>query len=134
MRQSFPVLAQIDLSKQRRPRLDCSCSRPTLFHFICIFGMHYWTVKHNCSSFRTITHHSRVASDSVTVQKVAGRSWDQTRDSPSDDWKIFCQPSNKWVFFTNQGRISQRKGWGFAFQLLCQKIQGASNPYCVYGY
>ena len=40
------------------------------------------------------------------VQKVAGRSCDRAKVSPSNNWKKL---SSEWVPFSNQGRIRRQK-------------------------
>ena len=46
-----------------------------------------------------------------------------------------CQPSRKWVPFSNQGRIRQRKERdGLCLSSAVPKIQWDSNPHCPYGY
>ena len=53
-------MGQIGLSKQCRPRSDCSSWSSLIRVFsvcysACIFWTHYCTVKSNCSNFRTVT-------------------------------------------------------------------------------
>ena len=49
---------------------------------------------------------------------------------PCDDWKTLCQPSSKWVPFSNQGRIRQRKERdGLRLSSPVPKIQQVSNPH-----
>ena len=46
-----------------------------------------------------------------------------------------CQPSRKWVPFSNKGRIRQRKERdGLRLSSAVPKIQWDSNPHCPYGY
>ena len=46
-----------------------------------------------------------------------------------------CQPSRKWVPFSNKGRIRQQKERdGLCLSLAVPKIQWDSNPHCPYGY
>ena len=46
-----------------------------------------------------------------------------------------CQPSRKWVPFSNQGRIRQRKERdGLRLSSAVPKLQWDSNPHCPYGY
>ena len=46
-----------------------------------------------------------------------------------------CQLSNKWVFFSNLGRIRQQKDRdGFRLLSAVPKIQQDSNPHCSCGY
>ena len=69
------------------------------------------------------------------VQKVARRSPDCTLVLPPGNWKILCQPSSKWVPFSNRGMIRQPKEWdGLRFPFAVPKIQRASNPCYPYGY
>ena len=45
-----------------------------------------------------------------------------------------CQPSSKWVPFSNKGRIRQRKDRdGLCLSSAVPKIQWDSNPHCPYG-
>ena len=46
-----------------------------------------------------------------------------------------CQPSSKWVPFSNQGRIRQRKERdGLCLSSAVPRIQWDSNPHCPYSY
>ena len=46
-----------------------------------------------------------------------------------------CQPSKKWVPFSNQGRIRQQKERdGLRLSSAVPKLQCDSYPHCPYGY
>ena len=46
-----------------------------------------------------------------------------------------CQPSSKWILFSNKGRIRQRKERnGLRLSFAVPKIQWDSNPHCPYDY
>ena len=69
------------------------------------------------------------------MQKVAVRSCLRGWALPCDDWKGLCQPSSKWVPFSNQGRIRQRKERDvLRHSSAVTKIHWDSKPHCHYGY
>ena len=73
------------------------------------------------------------------------RAWLWCRESPEGrEFKAglchpttgkLCQPSGKWVFFSNQGRIRQQKerdGLGLSFAVT--DTVELYSPHCNYGY
>ena len=68
------------------------------------------------------------------VLEVVEKSCVQGWASLSDGWKTRCQPSSKWVPFSDQGRIRQRKerDW-LHLSSAVPKIQWDINPNCLYG-
>ena len=62
------------------------------------------------------------------IQKVARRSSVRGWVSPSDDWKtLSLSTGSKWIHFSNQGRIKQRR-MGSAFHQLCPRYSGTQSP------
>ena len=62
------------------------------------------------------------------VQKVAETSLEQTRASLAN-WKTLCQPSSKWVPFSNQRKLKQQKErGGLRLPSAVAKIQWTSSP------
>ena len=64
-----------------------------------------------------------------------GREFEAGLRHPTRLKNSLCQPSSKWVSFSNQGRIRQQKERdGLHISSAVPKIQWDSNPNCPYGY
>ena len=69
-----------------------------------------------------------VRASRLWFQKVTGTSLVQTRASLAN-WKTLCQPSSKWVPFSNQRKLKQQKErGGFVSHLLWPRYSGPPTP------
>ena len=69
------------------------------------------------------------------VQKVAIKRECEAWLSMQGLENSLCQPSSKWVPFSNKGRIRQQKEKDeLCLSSAVPKIQWDSNPHCPYGY